>query len=52
MKNNEKKLYLIVYACEPNQGGEHQVGWKIANELVNKCNLTVITRKSNQSLAV
>jgi glycosyltransferase involved in cell wall biosynthesis len=43
-------LYLIVYACEPNQGGEHEVGWKIANELNKKCNLTVITRRANQKL--
>lgn len=48
MKN--KKVYLIVYACEPNQGGEHQVGWKVANELADKCDLTVITRRSNQKL--
>ncbi|MBU3938885.1 glycosyltransferase [bacterium] len=44
------RVYLIVYACEPNQGGEHQVGWKVANELVKKCTLKVITRRSNQKL--
>lgn len=50
MKNGIKNIYLVVYACEPNQGGEHEVGWKIANELADKCNLTVITRKANQKL--
>lgn len=44
------KVYLIVYGCEPHQGGEHEVGWKVANELVNECDLKVITRKSNQKL--
>jgi len=47
---NNLKLYLVVYSCEPNQGGEHEVGWKVANELANECNLTVITRKANQKL--
>jgi len=42
------KVYLVVYACEPNQGGEHEVGWRIANELADRCDLSVITRKSNQ----
>lgn len=35
---------------EPNQGGEHQVGWKLANSLNDKCSLEVITRISNQKL--
>lgn len=43
-------VYLVVYACEPNQGGEHEVGWRIANELSESCNLVVITRKANQKL--
>jgi len=43
-------IYLVAYGCEPNQGGEHEVGWKIANELQDKCNLTVITRKSNKKI--
>lgn len=50
MTNKNKKTYLVVYGCEPNQGGEHEVGWKIANELVDRYNLTVLTRKSNQKL--
>jgi glycosyltransferase involved in cell wall biosynthesis len=49
-EKNNLKLYLVVYACEPHQGGEHEVGWKIANEMVNNCDLTVITRKANQQL--
>ncbi len=50
MKYDKFKVYLVVYSCEPNQGGEHEVGWRIANELVDKCDLVVITRKSNQNL--
>lgn len=42
------KIYLVSYGCEPNQGGEHEVGWKIANELERECDLTVITRRANQ----
>ena len=49
-RENNLKLYLVVYSCEPNQGGEHEVGWKVANELANVCDLTVITRKANQKL--
>ena len=44
------KVYLVAYGCEPNQGGEHQVGWKLANSLNDKCSLEVITRISNQKL--
>lgn len=44
------KIYLVAYGCEPDQGGEHEVGWKIANTLNSKCNLTVITRVSNKKL--
>lgn len=50
MGENNLKTFLVVYGCEPNQGGEHEVGWKIANELVNHCDLTVITRRANQKL--
>lgn len=50
MNNNIFKTYLIVYGCEPGQGGEHEVGWQIANKLVKQCNLTVITRTANQKL--
>lgn len=49
IKNNSK-LYLVAYSCEPNQGGEHEVGWKVANELASERNLLVITRKANQKL--
>ena len=50
MKNKIRTIYLVVYGCEPDQGGEHEVGWKMANELTDKCNLVVITRKSNKKL--
>jgi len=46
----KSRLFLLAYACEPNQGGEHAVGWEIANQLVDKCNLVVVTRKSNKKL--
>lgn len=42
--------YLVAYACEPNQGGEHAVGWKVATTLADSQKITVITRKSNQKL--
>ncbi len=44
------KRYIVAYACEPNQGGEHAVGWKFANEMANNCKVDVITRVSNKSL--
>lgn len=44
------KTYLVAYGCEPNQGGEHQVGWQLANYLNNECTLEVITRISNKKL--
>lgn len=43
------KVFLVAYGCEPNQGGEHEVGWKIATELAKKIDLTVITRKANSA---
>ena len=39
--------YLIAYGCEPDQGGEHQVGWKLANTLYDKCNLMIIFNSRN-----
>ena len=36
-----ERVYLVAYACEPEQGGEHEVGYRIANELADKCTLTV-----------
>jgi hypothetical protein len=44
------KIYLIAYGCEPHQGGEHQVGWKLANYLNDSCELEVVTRISNKKL--
>ncbi len=44
------RVYLVAYACEPNQGGEHEVGWQTANYLVDKCDLVVVTRTSNRKL--
>lgn len=38
----------MAYSCEPNVGGEHEVGWKVANSLNDMCNLTVITRTANK----
>lgn len=42
-------IYLVSYACEPNQGGEHEVGWRVANNLAGRCLLKVITRQSNRN---
>jgi len=46
LTNDKKKVYLVAYACAPNQGGEHEVGWRIADELKGKCDLEVVTRIS------
>jgi glycosyltransferase involved in cell wall biosynthesis len=43
------KVFLVVYGCEPNQGGEHEVGWRIASELAKEVDLTVLTRKANRA---
>ncbi len=47
-----EKVYLIVYSCEPNQGGEHEVGWKVASSLQHSIGnqLTVVTRTSNKKI--
>jgi len=50
MKTDRLNLFLVVYACEPHQGGEHEVGWRVANELAGNFNLIVVTRKSNKKL--
>ena len=44
------KIYLVSYGCEPNQGGEHEAGWKVANSLKKYYDITVITRTANKDL--
>ena len=44
------KILISAYACEPNSGSEHEVGWSWIKALSknNKNKITVITRKSNK----
>jgi len=44
------KILISAYACEPNSGSEHEVGWCWIKALSknNKNKITVITRKSNK----
>ena len=45
----KKKILLSAYACEPNTGSEHEVGWQWIKNIKNKGNIIeVITRKSNK----
>lgn len=45
----KKKILLSAYACEPNTGSEHEVGWQWIKNIKNKGNIVeVITRKSNK----
>lgn len=45
-----KKLIILAYACEPNSGGEHEVGWRISEEMAKISNedIHVITRGANK----
>lgn len=45
----KKKILLSAYACEPNTGSEHEIGWQWIKNIKNKGNIVeVITRKSNK----
>ena len=43
------RVLLSAYGCEPDRGSEPGVGWRWANGLAGRVDLTVLTRKSNQS---
>jgi glycosyltransferase involved in cell wall biosynthesis len=42
------KVFLSAYACEPGKGSEPGVGWRWANGLAGRVDLTVLTRESNR----
>jgi glycosyltransferase involved in cell wall biosynthesis len=42
------KALLSAYACEPGKGSEPEVGWRVALEMANHCDVTVITRRNNR----
>ena len=42
------KVLISAYACRPNMGSEPGVGWNIARQLVNYCELWVLTRADNR----
>lgn len=43
------KVLLSAYACEPGRGSEPGVGWRWANGLASRVELTVLTRASNRA---
>lgn len=43
-----KKILISAYACEPNRGSEHGVGWHWVINLARYYDLYVITRKDNK----
>ena len=46
----KKKILLSAYACEPEEGSEHGIGWGWINFLVkNNFKVEVITRLSNKA---
>jgi len=42
------KILLSAYACEPNTGSEHQIGWSWIKTLSQKNKVYVLTRKKNK----
>lgn len=48
-KNKERlKIFVSVYACEPNLGSEIGVGWHWVLEMSKYFDLWVLTRESNR----
>lgn len=43
------KVFVIAFACEPNRTSEPGVGWNLVGELAKSHELTVLTRKNNQT---
>ena len=43
------KVFLIAYSCEPGYSSEREVGWRWAELLAAKVDLTVVTRTSNKN---
>lgn len=46
--NEEYKVLVSAYACEPNGGSEATIGWKFVNEIAVNNKVWVITRESNK----
>lgn len=44
------KVLLSAYGCEPDQGSEPGVGWRWANGLADRVDLTVLTRRGNREV--
>ena len=42
------KILLSAYACEPNTGSEHEIGWSWIKSLSNKNKIYVLTRLKNK----
>jgi len=42
------KILLSAYACEPNTGSEHEIGWSWIKSLSKKNKIYVLTRTSNK----
>jgi glycosyltransferase involved in cell wall biosynthesis len=42
------KILISAYACRPNAGSEPGVGWNIVQQLVQYCDVWVITREDNR----
>lgn len=47
---SNKQLLILAYSCEPGVGGEHEVGWRISEEIakIHDNKVYVLTRTSNQ----
>lgn len=46
--NRRLKVLVSAYACEPGQGSEPGVGWRLALELAQRHDVWVLTRANNQ----
>lgn len=42
------KVFLSVYACEPDKGSEPGVGWHVATGMAARCQVLAITRANNR----
>jgi glycosyltransferase involved in cell wall biosynthesis len=49
---SKPKVLLSVYACNPNQGSEHAVGWGLIEMISTFADLTVITETKNNKHAI
>jgi glycosyltransferase involved in cell wall biosynthesis len=47
-QNNNMRLLISAFACEPGRGSEQEVGWKWALELSSSLDVTVLTQTRNR----